>query len=210
MKKLDLKRELKELYMPSSKEPAIVEVPAMNFLMIDGSIEPGMEPGSSPSFASATAKLYGAAYGLKFSAKKRADNPVDYQVMALEGLWWVDDGQFDIRRKDNWKWTLMIMQPDDIDRVFFDTTMASIRSKKGDAAVDGVRLERFEEGLCVQIMHIGPYATEPPNVDRLRAFAEEQGCRFKNHHHEIYIGDPRRADPAKLKTVLRHPIARRG
>jgi hypothetical protein len=135
--------------------------------------------------------------------------------MALEGLWWVEDGVFDITIKDNWFYTLMIMQPDVITQAIFEEGLEQVREKKGDSpALAKLRLAKFEEGLCVQTMHIGPYATEPATVERMRAFVLENGYRdcvgLGGKHHEIYLGDPRKADPAKLKTVLRHPIEKAG
>ncbi len=211
MKTLDLKKELKYLYMPSAKKVELVQVPRMQFAMIDGAIEQGEGPGTSGGFQEATQALYGVAYTLKFMLKKRKTHAVDYPVMALEGLWWVEDGIFDIRVKDNWHYTLMILQPDVITPDVFNEGLAELRRKRGDSpALTKLRLAHFDEGLCVQIMHIGPYADEPATVDRMRAFATENGYRDcigrGGKHHEIYMGDPRKADPAKLKTVLRHPV----
>lgn len=211
MKLLDLKKDLKYLYAPSAKKVEIVQVPRLQFAMIDGAIEKGYEPGNSPSFQEATQALYGISYTLKFMLKKRKTDPVDYPVMALEGLWWVEDGLFDITIKDNWFYTLMILQPDVVTQVIFEEGLAEVRKKRGDSpALSNLRLVNFEEGLCVQVMHIGPYATEPATVERTRAFAQENGYRdlvgSGGKHHEIYLGDPRKADPAKLKTVLRHPV----
>ena len=213
MEKLDLKKDLKYLYAPSAKKIEVVDVPAMNFVMIDGAIEPDQAPGTSPLFAVAMQALYGAAYTLKFAAKLRKENPVDYPVMALEGLWWVEDGIFNIRKPGNWKYTVMIMQPDLVTPGMFSDALVQLRKKKGDQAVFArLRLERFHERLCVQTMHIGPYAAEPSTVDRMQVFMQENGLRDRvglgGKHHEIYMGDPRRADPAKLKTVLRHPVQR--
>ncbi len=211
MKKLDLKRELKHLYAPSTKKPEILKVPKMQFAMIDGRIEKGKEPGNSPAFAEATQALYSISYTLKFMAKKRKSNPIDYPVMALQGLWGLQNVSLDIAKKDNWSYTLMIMQPDVITKDIFAEGMEQVRKKKGDSsALSQVRLADFEEGLCVQIMHIGPYATEPATIEVMRAFAAENGYRDhvgpNGRHHEIYLGDPRKAAPEKLKTVLRHPI----
>ena len=211
MKVLDLKKELKYLYAPSAKKVEIVHVPRMQFAMIDGAIEKGEGPGTSPGFAEATQALYGIAYTLKFTLKKRKTHAVDYPVMALEGLWWVEDGRFDIRVKDNWFYTLMIMQPDVITPELFEAGVAEVRRKRGDfPALGKLRLEYFDEGQCMQVMHIGRYADEPATVDRMNTFAEENGYRDcigrGGKHHEIYLGDPRKADPAKLKTVLRHPV----
>jgi hypothetical protein len=211
MEKLDLKKDLKDLYLPSVKKIEMVDVPAMNFLMIDGAIEPGQAPGTSPLFAENMQALYGAAYTLKFAAKQRKENPVDYPVMALEGLWWVEDGTFDIQKPGNWKYTIMIMQPELVTAEMFAEALAQLRKKKGNQPTFArLRLERFHEGLCVQTMHIGPYAAEPATVERMQAFMEENGLQDLvgqgGKHHEIYLGDPRRANPAKLKTVLRHPV----
>jgi hypothetical protein len=213
MEKLDLKKDLKYLYQPSLKKIEAIVVPAMTFLMVDGAIEPGQSPGTSPVFAENMQTLYGAAYTLKFAVKKRKEDPVDYPVMALEGLWWVEDGKFDIRQPGNWKYTLLIMQPDLINDVLFSDALKKLRQKKGDQpAYDRLRLGRFHEGLCVQTMHIGPYVEEPETIRRMEEFMQENhlvdlvGSGGK--HHEIYLGDPRRADPSKVKTVLRHPVRR--
>jgi hypothetical protein len=162
MKSLDLKKEFKSLYQPSAKKVEILPVPRLQFAMIDGAIEKGSEPGKSPSFATATQALYSVSYTLKFMLKKRKTNAIDYPVMALEGLWWVEDGMFDITVKDNWFYTLMIMQPEVITPDIFAEGREQVRKKKGDSEMlANVRLANFEEGLCVQTMHIGPYATEP-------------------------------------------------
>jgi len=211
MKTLDLKKDLKYLYQPPAKKPEIITVPLMQFIMIDGAIEKGKEPANSPGFQEATPALYGIAYTLKFMLKKRKTKPINYPVMALEGLWWVQDGMFDITIKDNWFYTLMIMQPDVITQEIFAEGLEQIRKKKGDSpALSKLRLGCYDEGLSVQVMHIGPYAAEPATIERMRLFAIENGCRDRvgsgGKHHEIYMGDPRRVSPEKLKTVLRHPV----
>jgi hypothetical protein len=211
MKTLDLKKQFKYLYQPSAKKMEIVQVPRLQFAMIDGAIEKGFEPGHSPSFQEATEALYGVSYTLKFMLKKRKTNAIDYPVMALEGLWWVEDGVFDITVKDNWFYTLMILQPDVITKDLFEEGLEQVRKKRGDSPpLSKLCLLNFEEGLCMQTMHIGPYSTEPATVEQMRVFAQGNGYRDRvglgGKHHEIYLGDPRKADPAKLKTVLRHPI----
>jgi hypothetical protein len=211
MKILDLRKQYKNLYLPSAKKIEAVQVPRLQFVMIDGAIEKGQAPGTSPGFQEATQAMYGISYTLKFMLKKRKTNAIDYPVMALEGLWWIEDGVFDITIKDNWFFTLMIMQPDVITQAVFEEGLAEVRRKKGDSpALSKLRLASFEEGLCVQVMHIGPYATEPAAIERMRAFMQENGYRDRvgigGKHHEIYLGDPRKTDPAKLKTVLRHPV----
>jgi hypothetical protein len=208
MKTLDLKKDLKYLYQPTAKVVTVVDVPRFQFIMIDGAIEPGLGPGSSPAFKEAMEAMYSAAYTLKFMSKLRKDDPIDYPVMAMEGLWWLRDGDFSIYRKDNWDFRLMILQPDHITPEMFADGLEQIRRKKGDlAALPRLRLEFFEEGCCVQIMHIGPYDTEPATVEKMETFCREKGYKFKNLHHEIYLGNPMKAAPEKLKTVLRHPIS---
>lgn len=211
MKTLDLRKQYKHLYQPSAKKIEVVQVPKLQFAMLDGAIEKGYEPGTSPTFHEAMMALYGLSYTLKFTSKLRKKNPIDYPVMALEGLWWVEDGHFDITIKDNWSYTVMMLQPEHISEEMFEEARGQVRKKRGDSpALSKARLELFEEGLCVQTMHIGPYASELATLERMRAFAEENGYRDRvglgGKHHEIYLGDPRKADPAKLKTVLRHPV----
>ncbi len=214
MKTLDLKKQFKYLYQPSAKKIEAVQVPNLQFAMIDGAIEKGSEPGKSPSFAEATQALYSISYTLKFMLKKRKTNPIDYPVMALEGLWWVEDGKFDITVKDNWFYTLMIMQPEIITQEIFEQARVEVRKKKGDGdMLNRVRLAHFEEGLCVQTLHIGPYATEPATLDHMKEFMQANGLRDNvgpnGKHHEIYMSDPRKAAPDKMKTVLRHPVVRK-
>lgn len=211
MKTLNLKKQFKNLYQPSAKKIEALKIPDLQFAMTDGAIEKGQAPGTSPMFAEAMQALYRLCYTLKFMLKKRKTNPVDYPVMALEGLWWVEDGFFDITVKDNWFYTLMIMQPDVITKVLFEEAREQVRKKKGGSEMlSKVKLARFEEGFCVQTMHIGPYATEPATIERMKVFMKENrlkdnvGPRGKNH--EIYLSDPRKAAPDKMKTVLRHPV----
>lgn len=213
MKKLDLKNDLKAYFKPSAKKVEFIQVPRFQFMMIDGGIEPGMAPGTSPLFQENMEAMYGAAYTLKFTLKKRENDPVDYPVMATEGLWDVTDGKFDINVKDNWIYTLMLLVPDLITQELFAAALDQVRKKKGDLpGFDRLRLDSFEEGPCVQTMHIGPYATEPETLERMQAFMAENGYSDLvgkgGKHHEIYLGDPRRAAPEKLKTVLRHPVAK--
>ncbi len=206
MDKLDLRKQYRDLYQPSAKEASLVDVPPLQFAMVDGTIEPGASPGTSPAFQQALEALYGISYTLKFASKQRPENPIDYSVMVLEALWWVEDGQFDITRAGNWRWTAMIMQPAHITRAMFQEALQKLRAKRPGPGLDKLRLETLHEGLCVQIMHIGPYAGEPATLERMHAFARERGYRLRGRHHEIYLGDPRRADPAKLKTVLRQAV----
>ena len=206
MKKTDLRKDLKHLYAPSAKKVEIVNVPELKFVMVDGRIEPGETPETSQAFQDAIGALYGASYTLKFMSKLRDQDPIDYPVMALEGLWWSDSGDFDFNRKDEWKWTVMIMQPDHITEKMYEEALKQLREKKDNPALSKVRFESFREGLCIQTMHIGPYAEEPQTIDRMMAFARENGYAIRGKHHEIYLGDPRRARPDRLRTILRHPI----
>ena len=212
MKILDLKKQYKHLYQPSAKKIEIVQVPKLQFAMVDGAIEKGYGPGNSPGFQEAVGALYGVSYTLKFMFKKRKTNAIDYPVMALEGLLWLTEGDFfDINIKDNWSYTLMILQPDVITQAIFEAAREQVCRRKGDsAALAKMRLAEFEEGLCAQTMHIGPYATEPATIERMREYLQENGLKDNvgpnGKHHEIYLSDPRKAAPEKMKTVLRHPV----
>ena len=201
-----MKREYKKLYSPSSKEVELIDVPEFNFIIIDGAIEKGKTPGNSPSFAEAVEALYGLSYALKFMTKKRNDNPVDYSVMPLEGLWWVEDKNFDIKIKDNWFWSVRILQPDFITRDMFEQAKIAVKKKKNNPSIDKTVFSKFKEGISVQIMHIGPYTTEPETVAKMDSFIEKNGYKFNGIHHEIYLSDPRKAQPEKMKTILRHPV----
>jgi hypothetical protein len=212
MKKLDLKKELKHLYAPSAKEVQVVEVPELSFVMIDLKIEAEETPAESLAFQQAMGAMYGLSYTLKFMSKRRQEEPIDYTVMALEGLWWTESGEFDWTRREAWLCTLMMMQPEHITAEMYDQALQQVRdkqTKKGEdiAALERVRFERFCEGLSIQIMHLGPYADEPRTVERMKAFCQENGYVRRGKHHEIYLGDPRRASPEKLRTVLRQPVS---
>lgn len=198
MPKIDLKKELKALYNPTSKEITAVEVPEMNFIMIDGQGAP-----ESPQFQQSIEALYPVAYAIKF-ARKKSDG-TDFGVMPLEGLWWAEDMTvFDPDKGDRtqWLWTLMIMQPDFITREDFEQAKEATKKKK-IVAIDAVQFARFKEGSAFQIMHIGPFSTEGPNIQRIHKKIAESGGNLTGKHHEIYLSDFRKADPAKLKTVLR-------
>jgi len=210
MKRIDLRKELKYLYAPSAKKVELVDVPAFQFAMVDGVIEPGEGPSTSKAFQDAIQALYGIAYTLKFTSKLRAKNPIDYQVMALEALWWTGSGGFAFDPKRPWRWTAMILQPDHITRAMWEAGVKQLREKRDSLGVRKLRLERFKEGRCIQVMHIGPYAEEPKTVERMHAFAKENGLAIRGKHHEIYLGDPRRAKPEKLRTVVRLPVVNAG
>jgi len=200
MGKINLKKELKHLYNPSAKKVSVVDVPPMNFLMIDGTGDP-----NSPDYQQAMEALFSLSYTLKFKIKKGTG--VDYTVMPLESLWWTDDpSQFSMSNKEIWKWTAMMMQPEYVTLGLFEEALAEVRQKKGLPALDRVRFEAYHEGLSAQIIHIGPYAAEEPTIARLHGFIKESGHELNGKHHEIYLSDPRRTAPEKLKTVLRQPI----
>ena len=191
------------LYKPSAKTPEIVDVPPMNFLMVDGA----GDPNTSQAYRDALEALYAMAYTLKFASKK-ADG-VSYKVAPLEGLWWSDDmNAFPTGAKDTWSWTMMIAQPSIVTPAWVEQAKEEVRRKKAPVALPLVRFGPFHEGLSAQIMHIGPYATEAPTIQQLHDFIHAEGGALTGRHHEIYLGDPRRAAPEKLKTVIRQPFVR--
>ncbi len=202
---IDLRKQFKQLYQPSAKKFSIVDVPPMNFLMIDGA----GDPNTSQSYKDALEALYGLSYTLKFGVKlgKYGKTKYDYPVMALEGLWWMDDMRaFSPERKDEWKWTAMIMQPDVITPAQVELARADLIKKKNPAAAPLIRFECFQEGLSAQIMYIGPFAAEGPTIQQLHQFIAASGHQLRGKHHEIYLSDPRRTAPEKLKTVIRQPM----
>ena len=200
MPKLDLKKQYREFYNPSAKKFSLVDVPEFQFLMIDGS----GDPNTSQAYREALEALYGMSYTLKFLSKAEG---TDYTVMALEGLWWTDDmAEFSVEDKSAWSWTAMMMQPDHLTEVDVGAAKEQLREKKNPPALDRIRFERFREGLSVQIMYFGPYADEGPTIARLHQFAGEEGYRLRGKHHEIYVGDPNRTAPEKLRTVIRQPV----
>ena len=200
MAKTDSKKSLKTLYQPSGKRFSVVTVPAMNFLMVDGSGPPGNEV-----YVNACSWLYASSYSVKFDSKNNLDK--DYVVPPLEGLWWADDmSAYTENRRDEWFWTLMIMQPAWITGPMIDKAINAASSKLGEPP-DGLRFESFNEGLSVQIMHTGPYADEGPTIKALHEeYLPANGFIENGEHHEIYISDPRRCAPEKLKTILRQPV----
>ena len=201
MTKIDFKREMKHLYRASAKRVTVVEVPPLSFLMIDGR----GDPNTSPEYAEAIEALYAVAYALKFRVKR--SQGVDYVVMPLEGLWWTDDpAQFNLDNREVWNWTAMIMQPDPVTEEMYEEVVAEVRKKKALGALDKMRLETYHEGLSVQVLHVGPYAAEGPTIARLHDYIRAQGYRPNGKHHEIYLSDPRRTAPERLKTILRQPV----
>jgi hypothetical protein len=198
--KLDFLKARKDLYAPP-KDPVAVTVPPMRYLMLDGS----GNPNTSPFYQAVVEALFSMAYTIKFAIKKSSGT--DYGVLPLEGLWWADDPQsFLNQEKDLWSWTMMIAQPDLVKEEVVEKARAKAKKKKGLPLLDQVRFEAYDEGLCAQMMHIGPYSAEGPNIARMHAFIEQQGCRISGKHHEIYLSDVRRTAPEKLRTILRQPM----
>ncbi|MCE1253132.1 MAG: GyrI-like domain-containing protein [Anaerolineae bacterium] len=196
--KIDLLKDKKDLYRPTARA-SLVTVPAMMFLMIDGQGAPG-----SPVYQEIVSSLYQMAYTLKFAVKKQLE--IDYGVMPLEGLWWaVDWNVFTDGQRDQWQWTMMIAQPEWVTAERVEEARRQV-IKKGSQQAEQIRFEVFDEGLCAQVMHTGPYSAEGPVIAALHTFIKEQGCQLSGKHHEIYLGDPNRTAPERLKTVLRQPV----
>ena len=199
MSKQDLRKELKEYYT-AKRKPELVDVPEGVFLTIVGQGDPGGE-----EYREAMMALYGAAYTLKFRQKEQGR---DFTVMGLEGLWWTDDMVFnasDPANRARWRWKSMVRQPGWVTGGMLDEVLPELREKRG-GKVDQVRLERFHEGLSAQVMHLGPYSAEGPTILMLHGWVEEQGLKLRGYHHEIYLSDPRRTAPEKIKTIIRHPV----
>jgi hypothetical protein len=202
VEKVDLKRELKHLYLPSAKQVVAVDVPAMSFLMLDGK----GDPNTSQAYADAVEALFALSYAIKFTVKK-GPLAIDYGVMPLEGLWWADDmSDFTTGDRSGWQWTMMIMQPPFVTRELVEENRGAVRKKKEPVALEAVRLESFEEGSAAQTMHIGPFSDEGPVIEGIHDFIEQAGRTRAGKHHEIYLTDIRRADPAKWKTIIRQPM----
>lgn len=199
--KRDLKKELKTLYKTSLKEVTVVDVPAMNFLMIDGE----GNPNTSEYYKSCVETLFAMSYGIKFAVKK-GELAIDYGVMPLEGLWWADDmSAFSTATKDNWKWRMMIMQPGFIGTELVDEIRENVKVKKDLTLASEVRFESYCEGTVAQIMHLGPFSEEGPTIEKVHGFIDDNGMKRSGLHHEIYLSDIRRAAPEKWKTIIRQP-----
>ena len=204
MKKTDFKKELKHLYQPSNKEFDVVEVPDLKFLKVDGR----GDPNSAPEYIEAVEALYALSYKIKFLSKKEDR---DYVVPPLEGLWWAEDMETfsTARDKSQWLWTMMIMVPDWISDDMMAEARMEVKKKKDLPALGKIRWEEYREGLAVQILHLGSYDDEGPVLARLHeSWMPEHGFTFNGLHHEIYLSDPRRIEPGKLKTILRQPISK--
>ena len=177
-------------------------MPKMSFLMIDGQ----GDPNTGQAFQEAVECLYAVSYTIKFMVKKGA-LAIDYRVMPLEGLWWADNmSEFSVARKNDWTWTLMILQPEIVTKKLVSEATTRVREKKNPAALSKLRFEPFAEGKAAQTMHIGPFSEEGPTVQRVHAFIQENGSRLRGKHHEIYLSDIRKAAPGKWRTVIRQPM----
>jgi hypothetical protein len=202
MKKLDLKKQWKQLYDAKAGAVVAVDVPSLAYLMVDGE----GDPNTAQSYQEAVEALFSLSYTLKFAIKK-GPRAIDYGVMPLEGLWWADDPRvFHAADKSTWKWTAMIAQPEFITRAQVDAAMEEVRKKKNPAALDRVRFETLTEGAAAQILYVGPFADEGPTILRMHEFIRAAGKKLRGKHHEIYLSDPRRTAPEKLKTILRQPM----
>ena len=203
--KIDFKKKLKDLYLPGRSEVVTVDVPEMQFLMIDGI----GSPGDSQEYQDALAALYPVAFKTKFLSKAKGK---DYVIPPLEGLWWADNmDDFTEGNRDKWKWTMMIMQPDWITQDMINESISITKEKKPELShlLPKLRLEKYNEGKCAQIMHLGPFSEEGPTLDKVHTHIKEQGGNFEGHsnkHHEIYLSDPRKSKPEKMRTVIRQPF----
>lgn len=201
MAKLNLKKTWKHLYQPVGMDPALVEVPEFSFLMVDGA----GDPNRTVAYVEAVEALFAASYAIKFRVKK-APQGIDYAVMPLEGLWWADDmAAFSLERRDEWRWTMMILQPECASAEVVHTALAEIAQKKKLPGLSRLRLESFTEGRCAQVMHTGPFTEEGPTIARLHRFIEGISAPA-GKHHEIYLSDVRRCVPAAWRTILRQPL----
>ena len=198
--KVDLKRELREFYAPP-RTPVLVEVPKLQFLMVDGHGDPNV----SQEYRDAVSALFAVSYAARFTLKRAG--VIDYGVMPLEGLWWgADMSRFSITDKSDWDWTAMILQPDEVTDDVLAEAKAKAGAKRSLPALARLRLERFAEGRAAQVMHLGSYSTEGPTIAALHAFIAQQGYERAGKHHEIYLSDPSRAAPEKLRTIVRQPV----
>ncbi len=203
MNKIDLKKQYKELYSATEK-PVMVDVPMLSFAMVDGEGDPNV----APAYQQAIEGLYVLSYTIKFMLKKTGEYP-DYIVPPLEGLWWMGEADlFDFEERHRWKWMVMIMQPEFVTSRMFNEALKIAKEKKELPALWSMRLEKWKEGKAAQILHVGPYSAEQPTIATLHGFINSQGYVMEGRHHEIYLSDPRKTVPAKLKTIIRQPVGK--
>ena len=213
MKKIDFKKEQKELYSPTT-EPSLIKVPSMKFIMVQGKGNPNDSEGEYPH---AIQLLYALSYNLKMAQKNSPSTEYDYVVSPLEGLWWLEDPtELDFTNRNKYHWISMIRQPDFITPEMFEAAKTAVAKKTPELIVDKARLEYFEEGLCVQCMHLGPYATEPETIKKMDAFAKQNNLKYDigttlpdghtRRHHELYLSNTKKVKAEAMKTILRHPV----
>lgn len=203
METFDFRKAYKALYSPRSNKPEIISVPRLRFMVLDGEGDPNDQP-----FTDAVGALYSLLFGIKFSRKKQSKAP-DFTTGPLEGLWWcAGDKVFSLQR-DDWRWTLLLWLPDFISDQEFSEYITNLQAKKANPLFEHVHLENIEEGMAAQILHVGPYATELATIKSLHSFIDSAGYEIAGKHHEIYLGDPRRAAPEKLRTIIRYPIRKK-
>jgi hypothetical protein len=191
MKKIDLKNEYKELYKVSPKKMVLVTVPELNYLMVDGQ----GDPNNSHQFQDAVNALFSVSYTIKFMFKK-GEQQIDYGVMPLEGLWWTEDvNNFSMENKAAWKWILMIMQPDFVTNTIVEQAKEQAGKKKDLPSLNQLRLKTMNEGLCAQVLYIGPYSDETSTIIKLHDFIKDNGYKLHGKHREIYLSDMRRTAP---------------
>lgn len=202
MDKLDLKKELGAMYRQPAGKITVVEVPQQQYLMVDGF----GDPNHSQLFQDAIEALFGLSYTIKFMLKKQGRQ--DYGVMPLEGLWWTEDmAAFSVGKRDEWLWTLMILQPSFITNNDVEEARKQLMAKKEVILLPKVRLETMNEGTCAQILHVGPFSEEPPTIERLHQYIKDNGYSLRGKHREVYLSDMRRTAPEKLKTIIRQPVS---
>lgn len=205
MSKVDYRKDYKDLYLPKTT-PAVIDVPAMSFIMVDGKGDP-----KDKEYQDAVSLLYALSYTIKMKGKEFAGY-FDYVVFPLEGLWWVDGGAFDFAKRDNWRWISMIRQPEFVTPDMFKWTVELTQKKKPEFDFSKARLKTFSEGTCVQTTHVGPYADEPVTIEKMKEFMGQNGLACvtgaERKHHEIYLSDPNKTKPEKINTVIRLPVVR--
>lgn len=200
MENIDFKREFSGLYQQTDQEVSLVDIPELNYLMIDGQ----GDPNTSPEYTAAIETLYPFSYAIRAIIK--GEEEFKYVVMPLEGLWWTDDMEsFDVEDKSDWQWTLMIMQPEFVTETIVERARDNVRENKDLPSLSDIRFESFNEGKSAQTLHIGPFSEEGPTVERVHEFIDSHGYSLRGRHHEIYLSDMRRTDPERLRTIIRQP-----
>ena len=203
MRKVDLKKKYEQFYSEKKGNISILEVPSFNYLICDGE----GNPNTSTDYKNAIEAIFSLSYKLKFNIKKGRE--IDYGVMPLEALWWMDNmKEFTYENIDKWRWCAMIMQPNFITKELVREAMEELSQQKELLSLPKLELIEYTDGLSAQIMHLGPHADEAPTIEKLHAYIHEQGYELRGKHREIYLNDPQRTAPENLKTIIRQPIAK--